>query len=731
MNAKAYKFSPYLLEVEQKKLHRDGQLVPMTPKRFEILLLLIERAGQVVRKEEIRQRVWPGQEVEESNLTQHVFFLRRALGDDPRTPSYIMTIPGAGYLFYQPVQVVHEDGSEATIGGFQAQQSINLLGDHMAVAGNGPEEVVGTSRWSPNSLAIAGALLFVGLAAFSIWWWRSGREATPLPLPAVQPIVTMPGTKGDLSFARDGRSIAFTSEGDTVDSQNLFVQGLDQSKVTRLTKNAFNDHRLTWSPDNREIAFLRSGVLSNRKNKIIIIPSSGGGEERVVGEAWDGLDWSPDGRYLAICDSEGPGKPTGIYKLSLASKRIDPVSKPSPNENLFDSNPRFSPDGQSIAFTRWTSGANSDIFEINLTTGVLRQLTNDRARISSVQWSPSGEEILFVSNRTGNYRIWRVSTSGGAPAPIDGPLGEVEHFSVFRTEANENLLAYTQQFNDTNILVRNITGNAGKSDSSPGEAPCAINSTRADHSPQFSPDGSRILFISARSGFNELWLTDANCQNATQLTTFKDSTMGSPRWSPDGKQIVFDRLNNEQTDVYVYDLASTETRLLTNNQSPDFLPAWSADGREIFFCSERESSRGIWKVEVSSGETSRMTFNSGFESWATADGKSLYLTHYNSIFKLDLGSKLEQRVEELKDIFFGRYWTVQGDGIYYLTREVGNRSRIHRFDTKTAARTLVMELAGAPSKFVPGLSISPDEKRLVISLLNYNPGDISLIKGWR
>jgi dipeptidyl aminopeptidase/acylaminoacyl peptidase len=207
--------------------------------------------------------------------------------------------------------------------------------------------------------------------------------------------------------------------------------------------------------------------------------------------------------------------------------------------------------------------------------------------------------------------------------------------------------------------------------------------------------------------------------------------MGSPRWSPDGKQIIFDRLNNEQTDIFVYDLASNETRILTNSQSPDFLPAWSADGREIFFCSERESARSIWKTLVSTGETTRITLNSGFESWATADGKSLYLTHYNSIFKLDLESKLEQRVEELKDIYFGRYWTVQGNGIYYLTREVGNRSRIHRFDTKTAARTVVMELAGAPSKFVPGLSISPDEKRLVISLLNYNPGDISLIRGWR
>lgn len=723
MNAKSYKFSPYLLEVDKKKLHRDGQIVPMTPKRFEILLLLIERAGQVVRKEEIMQRVWPGQEVEESNLTQHIFFLRRTLGDDPRTPNYIMTIPGAGYLFYQPVQVVHEDGSEETIGGFQAHQSVNLLGEQTGLAGSGLEQEPRSSLFRNKRVAIIAAAAGLGVLFFAVWWWRNSSQVTPYQLPTVQPIVTMPGTKGDLSFSRDGQYLAFSSEGDTVDSQNLFVQSVDGTKVNRLTRNAYTDHRLTWSPDNRQIAFLRSGVLSNRKNKIIIIPASGG-DEQEIGEAWHGLDWSPDGQYLAICDSEGPGKPTGIYRLAVTGQRREPISKPNQNENLFDSNPRYSPDGRSIAFTRWTSGANGDLYTIDLTTGELRQLTTDRVRISSLQWSSTGKEILFVSNRTGNYRIWSVSSSGGTPSPVEGPLGEVEHFTIFRTSSNENLLAYTQQFNDTNILVESIPGKGG-------EQPCTINSTRADNSPQFSPDGSRILFISARSGFNEIWIADADCQNPTQVSAFNESSIGSPRWSPDGKQVLFDRFTNEQTEIFVFDIETRQAQQLTNHKSPDFLPAWSADGQEIFFCSERESSRAIWKMDSSGGQPTRMTTSSGFESWATVDGKALFFTNYNSIFRLDLESRDVQKVEELKDIFFGRYWTVRGDGIYYLTREVGNRSRIHRFDLKNRTTNLVMELAGAPSKFVPGLTISPDEKRVAISLLNYNPGDISLIRGWR
>lgn len=166
MKAKAYRFSPYLLEIEAKRLLRDNQTVPMTRKRFEILLLLIERAGQVVRKEEIMQQVWPGQEVEESNLTQHIFFLRRTLGDDPRTPSFIITIPGAGYLFYQPVQLINEDGSEVTIGGLHPNKLTAV--EETLPAQAGAERPTGHFRSSRKMMAIVVTSLMLILAAAAL-----------------------------------------------------------------------------------------------------------------------------------------------------------------------------------------------------------------------------------------------------------------------------------------------------------------------------------------------------------------------------------------------------------------------------------------------------------------------------------------------------------------------------------------------------------------------------------
>jgi len=721
-----YSFGRYRLDTVGKTLSRDGELIPLTRKRYEILLMLIERAGQVIRKEEMMDHIWPGQAVEEGNLTQHVFYLRRTLGDEPNSPNYILTVPGVGYLFYQSVQAVDANGNTETIGGFQGGGESARLpeGLELATADLTPTSTFPSGSWFLGSLFTLASLLLVIFIALLVWWRRDGdRPSRP---PPVEPIVTIPGTKGDLRFSSDGRYLAFTNEADTVDSLNIFVKSLDGPEIVRLTNNPHADHSLAWSPDNSRIAFLREGSLSDFKNQILIVPAAGG-EERIIGKAWHGLDWSPDGQSLAICDSDGRGQPTGIHLLSLSTLRSVPVSKPNPGENLFDSDPKFSPDGRFIAFTRWTSSSTGDIFTIELQTGRLRQLTFDRCRMGSIQWVSEGRELLFVSNRTGHNRAWRIPAEGGEALAIEGLLGEVDKIAAVSKNQSDRLLAYTQRFDDTNITVNKLPGQ-GATASPP--APCSINSTRADHSPQFSPDGAKVAFISARSGFEEVWIASVDCASVTQLTSFKENGVGSPRWSPDGRKIAFDRHVREQSDIFLIDVETRELQRLTDHPSPDLLPAWSHDGKEVFFCSERAKGSEIWKVSTTSGEQTQVTRFGGRESWASSDGQQLYYTSYNAIWLKSLFTGDEGLIKELKGVFFGRYWTLRGRGIYYLTRETRNRCQIHRFDLTTRETKQIMEFSNTPTRYVPGFSISPDESRIAISLMSYNPGDISLIRGW-
>ena len=92
----SYEFGPFRLDSSKRLLTSHGESVPLTPKAFEILLVLVENRGQVVEKEELLKLVWPDTVVEEGNLTFNIHALRKALGERPSEHRYILTIPGRG-----------------------------------------------------------------------------------------------------------------------------------------------------------------------------------------------------------------------------------------------------------------------------------------------------------------------------------------------------------------------------------------------------------------------------------------------------------------------------------------------------------------------------------------------------------------------------------------------------------------------------------------------------------
>jgi DNA-binding winged helix-turn-helix (wHTH) protein/Tfp pilus assembly protein PilF len=108
-----YEFGPFRLDLEQKLLTYEGETVPLAPKVFETLVLLIENKGRVVKKDEMIKTLWPDRYVEESNLTQNIFMLRKIFGEAPGKHQYIETIPKRGYRFTGQVTEIQEEIEQA------------------------------------------------------------------------------------------------------------------------------------------------------------------------------------------------------------------------------------------------------------------------------------------------------------------------------------------------------------------------------------------------------------------------------------------------------------------------------------------------------------------------------------------------------------------------------------------------------------------------------------------
>src|SRR3989442_8412384 len=112
LNQHYYRFGEFTVDADQKVLLREDKPLPLSPKLFDTLLILVESSGRIVQKEELMNRLWPDSFVEEANLTSNIQQLRKSLGDNARKPIYIETVARRGYRFVAPI--APQDAGEVT-----------------------------------------------------------------------------------------------------------------------------------------------------------------------------------------------------------------------------------------------------------------------------------------------------------------------------------------------------------------------------------------------------------------------------------------------------------------------------------------------------------------------------------------------------------------------------------------------------------------------------------------
>ncbi|HUR99571.1 MAG TPA: winged helix-turn-helix domain-containing protein [Pyrinomonadaceae bacterium] len=718
-----YEFEDFRLDRENAVLFRGDSIVDITPKSRELLRVLIEKRGQIVRKEELLAEVWPDSFVEEANLSHHIHRLRRALGEDSNGGKFIETVPKRGYRFIAPVV---ERPTTRDLEPDPAQTNGHLPQDPNS---KNKQRAFLLYRWAVMvGLVLAG---FAGLGGY--WLSRSGRAVTDpgkekIPRMETRPLTSYAGDELDSALSPDGKYTAFAWMSPESESVQIYVKQTDAGEPLKLSTNAARDRDGTpvWAPDGRFIAFSRASV-DRARSGIYMVPAFGGPERRLLKvDPVGGIDWSADGKMIVYAQQELPNGPFALHLLDVETLETRKLTVP-PAQSEGDIRPDFSPDGKMVSFTRQLQEAG-DLYLTDL-AGSTRRLTSDNRGIIGAAWAPDGNSIVYSSNRGGSFALWRLSVIDGAesePLPINAERAFDP--SISRTG---NRLTFTYIQRDTNIwrvpAARNMHGQQSER---------LIGSSRRELSPNYSPDGAYVAYSSDVSGSSEIWMSSADGTNAIQLTKFGGGLTVDPRWSPDGKTIVFEAHPEGFSHLFSVSQEGGALKQLTSGSANYTAPSFSADGNSVYYGSDIDGSWQVWKMPAGGGDAVRVTPSGGYEAFESADGATLYFIKFRDagIFKLDTADPSRETLLIPDQVFeTPGEWTLSSDGIYIIQHHyepIDKKPRIEFFSFETGKIEKIAELEKDMGSF-PGLDLSSDGRWLIYSREDLRNHDISLVENFR
>ncbi len=578
-----------------------------------------------------------------------------------------------------------------------------------------------------RAAVLVGSLAVAIVVVTSVIAWRAQHQSTNASTQLL-PLASYPGAEGPPALSPDGELVAFAWSGDAGSGPpDIYVKAVGNEALRRLTETSTSETSPAWSPDGHSVAFVRDG-------RGVFTISQLGGTEKRVSDSGNYVAWAADSKSVLIRDREGKVGPFGIYQVSL-----DTLERRRLTQAPFgDGDWRFqvSPDGTTLAFIRYGRTGVADLYVIPMQGGELRRLTDWNGVLTGLSWTPDGREIVLSVEEPAASRLWRIHANSAQPGrglPIGNIPVAAGSPSISRPRTGQQArLAFQTISRDVDLHLMDLDATLVNDTI---DSKLFANSTRVESSARFSPDASRVAFVSQRSGSAEIWVAGRDGTGLRQITSLGAAQLVVSGWSPDGNNIVFDAAIDGNSDVYVVGFDGGGQRRLTSDPARDGLPSWSGDGRWIYFTSARAGvNPDVWKMTPDGGQVTRITKNGGFDPKESPDGQSLYyLDHYPGangiakVMRIAVDGGQESVVLEPVRPFL---WSVTDKGIVFVTRETDfDALDMYRFSDQQVARV------GRLGFRIPGsythMSVSRDGRWVLATEMVRFDSDLMLLDNFR
>jgi Tol biopolymer transport system component/DNA-binding winged helix-turn-helix (wHTH) protein len=697
------------VDAVKRRLWREGHLVPITSKTFDVLVVLLEHRDHVVSKDELLNRVWPNTAVNENNLARQISSLRRALGQRPDQHDFVVTIPGHGYRFVASVQDLSDVPSglhtdhEADL--HPPQPAMDLDDLRVSDEASSDQPVPGvtiTGNYPGSSTEFRGPWTYLGMLVVTSCGVLAITVAVALLRPAspqspprrtLQRITYDEASlPRDASWAPDGQWVVYAS--DRSGNADLWKQRLGDPDAVRLTTSQANESQPQWSPDGQSIVFRSEGDGGG----LYVIPASGGVERIVSSFGYEPV-WSPDGTQILFKRSLVlPDLPT-IYVVGLDGKPPMPV-RPDVLGQFKSLHAAWHPDGRRVSILGTIREGDVRFLNVPLDDGnatspeiparVQRDLTN--VSVGRFVWSTSRRYIYFEGRAGDTQNIWRVSVDPLTETWVDGPerltTGAEEETNV-AISADGTRLIFTTTSSRTRLWAFPFDSARGRIT---GEPYPITNGSTGEVDFDARSDGSKVAYRTVRAGRNELWERSITEGRERLLLSSTDWRMIKPRWSPDGGKLAFSRCASRDNSlaVAVINTDGTGERVLTK---PGYVEMqgfdWSKDGQGIlgacrFSRSERYATclvpvsspneAGDPKVRVIASDPKRNLFNQRFspnQRWITFLAHDLSYASTSTVYVTPATGGAWRAITDGASFDDKPRWGPDGRILYFVSNRTG------------------------------------------------------------
>ena len=574
------RFGSFEVDLRAGELRKSGVKIKLQGQPLEVLAMLLERPGQVVTREELQQKLWAGDTFVdfEHGLNKAISRVREALADEADNPRFIETLPRRGYRFIATVEgVASGTRREPRIRRTALRYSILLVA----------------------TLVLAGA-------AFFITYGKLHSLGQPRQRPLTR-ITFDSGLQFGATWSPDSRFIAYSS--DRAGKFDVWVQQVSGGDPVQITKGAGHNWQPDWSPDGKYIAYRSEGG----EGGLFIIPALGGaGLERKIASSGFYPRWSPDGSQILFQTNQFSGANRfdvvsldGSQPREVLTEFVAKLAFPATKSAAWH------PDGKRISVwvlgrgpvpTFWTVPvAGGEGVRSEIDPQILRQLggvsagRNDEVnRDFKFSWMPSGKAIVFERTFRGVRNLWKMTVDPETLRAL--AIERLTTGSGLDTElalsADGKRLAFTAESDQVQAWLfpfdatrGRVTG-TGRAVTSPGMEAWDTSLSR---------DGKKLAFTPLRAGKWELW-EKSLVDGREAPVAADDYYRRRPQWSPDGTRLVYGRLKSGTSEyqLFVWSAESRDEEPLT---APSALAIgvydWSPDGKQLLILQETSDTHRL------------------------------------------------------------------------------------------------------------------------------------------